>query len=72
MSWRVRVGLSLWLLPLAVLAATCVAVPPAQAQGAGRKPPVPVCRIIHGVRVCLPVHGGSGITPPIFSPKRSR
>ncbi len=46
------------------------------------RPKVPICRLIHGVRVCLPVHGGSGITivphnggsgitPPVFQ-QRSR
>jgi starvation-inducible outer membrane lipoprotein len=72
MNWRIRVGLSLWLLTLAVLVATCMAVPQAQAQNAGRKPSVPICRMVHGHRVCLLVHGGSGITPPIFMPKRNR
>lgn len=31
MNWRIRTGLSLWLLTLAIMAATCVAGPPAQA-----------------------------------------
>lgn len=58
------------ILVVLLLALASLAPMTAQAQTARppRRPsPVPVCRLVHGVRVCAPVTGGSGITPPVFA-----
>ena len=57
---------------LALLLVLMLAGVPAPVQAQTVRPKVPICRLVHGVRYCLPVHGGSGITPPIFQPRKVR
>lgn len=70
-------------LAMSTLALLLLLLPAAPVQAQTRPPqrsPVPVCRLVHGHRVCLPVTraqprqparaGGSGITPPIFAQGR--
>lgn len=52
-----------FLLPALLLSAA----PTGTATAAPKRPRVLVCRMVHGVKVCFYVNGGSGITPPIFS-----
>ncbi len=51
---------------LVLLLLSLLAPLPVQASGQRGTPPVPRCRVVHGTRVCLPVNGGSGITPPVL------